>query len=237
MKKNKILAIIPARAGSKGIPDKNIREIAGEPLICWTIRQALKSNLLDKVIVSTDGEKVADISRKAGADVPFMRPKEFAQDHSPTSDVVVHALKFFENQGVLYDMVAILEPTSPLRKSSDIDNGVDLLCKCPEADSLISVGEVHAEHPLIVKKIENNFVKSYIDNAKKIHQRQQADAAYFPYGVLYLARSLAYVEYRTFYTEKTLPLPIERWQNYEVDDEIDFVIIETLMRKYKTVIS
>jgi CMP-N-acetylneuraminic acid synthetase len=193
--------------------------------------------LLNKVIVSTDGESIAQISRDAGADVPFIRPKEYAEDHSPTSDVVFHALKFYEEQGIIYDMVAILEPTSPLRQSTDIDRGIELLSSHPTAYSLVSVGEVHTEHPLFVKSIRGEYVTPYINNAKKIHQRQQADKAYFPYGVIYLARTDYFIENRTFYTERTVPLFIERWQNYEVDDEIDFMIIESLIQHYRAQIS
>jgi CMP-N,N'-diacetyllegionaminic acid synthase len=182
-KNNKVICIIPARAGSKGIPNKNIKNISGEPLICWTVRQALKSKLLDRVVVSTDGKSIAQIARDAGAQVPFMRPAEFAQDQSPTSDVVIHTLKFYEDQGIFFDMLAILEPTSPLRKPSDIDRGIELLRNNPTAYTLVSVGEVHTEHPIIIKKIEEGYVAPYIQNAKKIYQRQQADKAYFPYSL------------------------------------------------------
>lgn len=230
----KILAIIPARAGSKGIPGKNIKRIAGQPLIAWTIQQALGSKLLDKIIVSTDGEEIAQISLSAGADVPFLRPADLAQDHSPTSDVVVHALDFYASRGVDYEMVAVLEPTSPLRKSLDIDRGINLLRERPDAFSLVSVGEVHTEHPLIVKKIDGDFICPYMPDVRKIHQRQQADSAYFPYGVLYLARSEKFRELRTFYTSRTLPMFIERWQNYELDDQLDFEIIATLINKFKS---
>lgn len=237
MKNNKVLAIIPARAGSKGIPSKNIKNIAGEPLINWTIRQALKSKLVDKVIVSTDGETIADIAKDAGAEVPFLRPAEYAQDSSPTSDVVIHTLSFYEEHGIYYDMVAILEPTSPLRKSSDIDRGIKMLRDNPNAYTLVSLGEVHTEHPLIIKKIDEEYIVPYMQDAKKIYQRQQADKAYFPYGVIYLSRTHYFKAQKTFYSEKTIPLRIERWQNYEVDDEIDFLIIEQLIKKFKTEIS
>lgn len=230
----KVLAIIPARAGSKGIPGKNIKPIGGYPLITWTIRQALGATLLGKVIVSTDGDEIARIAQDSGAEVPFVRPPEFAQDHSPTSDVVIHALDFYSERGMEFEMVAVLEPTSPLRKASDIDRGIEMLGKRTDAFSLVSVGEVHTEHPMIVKRIDRDFVVPYMPESRKIHQRQQADPAFFPYGVLYLARSDKFRELRTFYTERTLPMKIERWQNYEVDDDVDFTIIDTLIQKYQS---
>ena len=228
-----ILGIIPARAGSKGIPGKNIKMIADEPLICWTIKNALKSLLIDKVIVSTDGDDIANISEQCGAEVPFFRPKELAADTSPTSDVVIHALHHFSEKGHKYDCVAILEPTSPLRKKDDIDRGIKTFIDFGEADSLVTLGEVHTEHPVIVKKVINNMVCPYMHDAAKIYQRQQADKAYFPYGVLYLSKSEEFQKQKTFYTNKTLPLFIERWQNYEIDDEIDFLLVEKLIHLYK----
>ena len=227
-----ILGIIPARSGSKGLPGKNILPLLGKPLIVWTIEQALESKYLDKVIVSTDGQDIAKLANKNGSEVPFLRPKEFATDDSPTSDVVIHALNYLGKQDEFYDYIAVLEPTSPLRNRGDIDNGIKMLVDDAAADSLVTVGEIHTEHPMVAKKIVNNIVVPYINSKKAIYQRQQYNKAYFPYGVLYLAKVLVYKELKTFYTHRTIPLKIERWQNYEIDDKIDFVIIEKLLEKY-----
>jgi len=225
-----VLAIIPARGGSKGLPGKNIKELCGKPLIAWTIDQALKSKYVDKVVVSTDSEKIAKIAKESGANVPFLRPAELARDDSPTSDTILHVLKQLNMMGQSYDYVALLEPTSPLRKSNDIDDAINLIMKNANTDSLVSVGEVHMEHPIIVKRVnEDGLVIPYIPNVAKIHQRQQADKAYFPYGVIYISKVVKFIEKQTFYTEKTIPYFIDRWQNYEIDDEIDFIIIETIM--------
>ena len=222
----KTLAIIPARGGSKGLPGKNIREIAGLPLIGWTIHQALQSRRLDKVIVSTDDERISRISIMCGAEV-LTRPPKLAQDASPICETVLHALE--NNPG--YDMVALLEPTSPLRIKFDIDGAFGYF-KMHDADSLVSVGEIHTEHPLIVKNIRDGYVIPYIlsEGTKEIYQRQQTSKAYFPYGVIYMARTDAYIYYRSFYTDKTLPYLIDRWQNYEIDDAIDFLIVENLIK-------
>ena len=231
MYKNKrILAIIPARGGSKGLVRKNVRPLSGKPLIAWTIGQALKSEYLDKALVSTDDQETAEISKEFRAQVPFIRPAELAKDTSPTSGAVLHALAFLEQQGEIYDYIMLLEPTSPLRKPTDIDNALELLLESENADSLISVGEIQLEHPMIVKKIApNGYVIPYIEGIKKIHQRQQADKAYFPYGVVYICKVSVYKEKRTFYAGKIIPYFIERWQNFEIDDEVDFAIAETLM--------
>ena len=227
-----ILAIIPARGGSKGLPEKNLKVLAGKPLISWTIEQALASRYLDKVIVSTDDEKIADVSKKCGAEVPFKRPVKYATDTASSADVIIHALDFFRDRGETYDYIALLEPTSPLRKKNDIDNGIKKLVGNPEKDTLVSVGVIHLEHPMIAKKVRDDIVVPYADYPK-IFQRQQADKAFFPYGVIYLSKTKTFYETKTFYGERTLPLFIERWQNYEVDDIIDFIVIERIFQEYK----
>jgi CMP-N-acetylneuraminic acid synthetase len=224
-----ILAIIPARGGSKGIPEKNIRVMCGKPLIAWTIEQANASRYIDTVFVSTDSAKIANIAKQSGAVIPFMRPVELAQDDSPTSDAVVHAIHQFSNEGKQFDYIVLLEPTSPLRKPEDIDNAIELILDTPDADCLVSLGEVHMEHPMIVKRIqENGFITPYIPDTQKIHQRQQADQAFFPYGLVYISTVPAFLKNRSFYSERTVSYLIERWQNYEIDDEVDFFIIEQL---------
>ena len=185
----KVLAIIPARGGSKGLPGKNIKELCGKPLIAWSIEQALKSKYIDNVVVSTDTEEIAKIAKECGADVPFLRPAELAADDSPTSDAILHVLEQLNMKGESYDYVALLEPTSLLRKSNDIDDAISMIVKNTDANCLVSVGEVHMEHPMIVKKIDKKgFIAPYILNIAKIHQRQQAGKAYFPYGVNYIGK-------------------------------------------------
>ncbi len=234
MYKNKrIIAIVPARGGSKGLPKKNILEINGKPLIAWTIGSALQSKLIDKVFVSTDSEEIALMAEKYGTKVPFLRPDEFAKDSSPSSEAILHAIESFRNNNEIFDYIALLEPTSPLRKKNDIDLAIKKLLDNEKVDSLVSVGEVHTEHPMIIKKMDSEgFVSPYVDNIKSIYQRQQADKAYFPYGVIYLSKIDSYEKHKTFYLKKTLSYEIERWQNYEIDDKIDFIIVEQIIKKY-----
>jgi len=228
----KILAIIPARGGSKGLPRKNIKPLLGKPLIAWTIEQAKNSKYIDMVVVSTEDKEIAEISKKYGAEV-IERPEELARDDSPTFDAIIHVLDYFQNKKELFDIVVILEPTSPLRKDNDIDNAIKLFIKnIDKADSLISVGEVHLENPYIMKKIEDGYVKPFIKSEQSIYQRQQLPKVYFPYGVIYLSKIEEFKKYKTVYQERTIPYFIERWQNYEIDDLYDFIAIESIL-KYK----
>ena len=229
-KDKKILAIIPARGGSKGLPRKNIKLLNGKPLIAWTIEAAKKSKFLDLVFVSTDDTEIAETSKKHGASVPFLRPDELAQDSSPVSDAIIHVIDTLEKQGNKFDYVALLEATSPLRRDEEIDLAISTLVDSNESETLVSLGEVHTEHPMIVKKINNQFVTPYLEKTKSIYQRQQADNAYFPYGVIYLSSVDSYRKNKTFYMENTLPLFIERWQNYEIDDIYDFYCVENILK-------
>jgi CMP-N,N'-diacetyllegionaminic acid synthase len=226
----KIIAIIPARGGSKGLPRKNILDLCGRPLIAWTIEKALGSRYIDKVVVSTEKQEIAEISKQYGAQV-VERPEELARDDSPTIDAIMHVINWFEKRGDYFDIIILLEPTSPLRKEKDLNNAIGLFIEnIDRADSLVSVGEVHLENPHITKKIENGYVKPLIEIGKKVHQRQQLPKVYFPYGVIYLALTIALKKYKTFYLERTIPYFIERWQNYEIDDIYDFICIEAILR-------
>lgn len=232
MKDNKrILAIIPARGGSKGLPKKNIIELCGKPLIAWTIENALVSRYIDQIVVSTENQEIAEISKQYGAQV-VERPQELARDDSPTIDAIFQVINWFEKRREYFDIIILLEPTSPLRKEKDIDNAIELFSEnIDKADSLISVGEVHLENPHITKKIENGYLRPLIEIGKNVHQRQQLPKVFFPYGVIYLALTSALTEYKTFYQERTIPYFIERWQNYEIDDIYDFICIESILRK------
>jgi len=230
--KRKILAIIPARLGSKGIPKKNTKVLLGKPLITWTIEQAIKSTLIHTVFVSTDSEEIAKISEKSGVQVPFLRPPELAKDDSPTIDAINHALESFEKEGKTYDIVVLLEPTSPLRKAGDIDAAIRLfLDKYDHADALVSLGEVQLENPFIMEYIENNRLKKVISTNNHFYQRQQMPKVYFPYGVIYLSKVETLKKTRTFHQENTIPYLIERWQNYEIDDLCDFLCVETILKR------
>jgi CMP-N-acetylneuraminic acid synthetase len=229
--KYKIIAIIPARGGSKGISKKIIKPLLGNPLIVWTIEQAKNSKYIDRIIVSTEDKEIAEISKEHGAEVPFLRPKELARDDSPTIDAIMHAINWFENEGEYFDIVVLLEPTSPLRKEDDLDNSIEFFIKnIDKVDSLVSVGEVHLENPYIMKKVENGCVKPFIEIDENLYQRQQLPKIYFPYGVIYLSKTSTLKKYKTFYQERTIPYLTERWQNYEIDDVYDFMCIEAILR-------
>lgn len=222
------IGIIPARAGSKGLPGKNTRLLCGKPLIVWTIEKALRSRYLDRVVVTTDSEEIAAIAREAGAEVPFIRPAELATDEANSYDVIRHALAYLAP--TIFDYTVLLEPTSPLREDGDIDRAVETLDQARDRfDSIVTLGEVH-EHPSIVKKIHEQSIKPFVSNMALPTRRQEAQLAYFPYGVAYAAKTQVLLSENTFYTERCMGLPIQRYQNYEIDDLFDFLCVEAVMK-------
>lgn len=228
-----ILGLIPARGGSKGLPRKNIIPLLGKSLIAWTIEQALASKYLDRVVISTDDKEIAEISKKYGAEVPFMRPKELAKDDTPTSEVIIHSFNWFEKQDIYYDIIVLLEPTSPLRKEEDIDNAIKLFIdNIDRADSLVGVGKIHSdtEHPYGAKIIEDGFVRPFLKNVD-FNQRQQLPEIYSIFGGIYISKVNTFKKIKSFYHDKTIPYFLEKWQNYEIDDIWDFICIEAILRK------
>jgi CMP-N,N'-diacetyllegionaminic acid synthase len=225
------IAIIPARGGSRGLPGKNVRDLCGKPLIAWTIETARKSAVVDEVVVTTDSSEIADVARRYGASVPFLRPEELATDAAPTIAAVDHALGFYAGERQRrFDYTVLLEPTSPLREDDDVDRMLRLLDERRDAyDAIVSLGEV-AEHPSIVKRLRDHVVEPFCPELAQHTRRQDNESAWFPYGVAYVVKTAVLLAERTFYPSRCLGFPIRRYQNYEIDSIYDFVCVEAIMR-------
>ena len=228
-----ILAIIPARSGSKGLKDKNIKLINGKPLIAWSISQVLASKYVSEVYVSTDSQTIADISRSYGAQIPFIRPAYLAEDNTSTSDVILHTIDELTKQGKVFTHVMLIEPTSPLRETSDIDAAVEELKSKSFAKSIVGISRVESQHPAFcISLTSNHLLRS--KNDFKVLRRQEIDELYFYEGSIYLSEINTYLEKRNFYHEETLGYEMPKYKSFEIDDEIDFDIVEMLMKKYNS---
>ena len=166
------IALIPARGGSKGIPRKNILPFGGKPLITWTIEAAKKSKYIDFVFVSTDDKEIAEVSKKAGASVPFLRPSSLAHDLSPSMDTVLHTVEYFDK----FDNIFLLQPTSPLRTNIDLDRSMEVFLS-NKSTSLVSISESD-KHPAFNFYIDNNKEIKPITNISVPNQRQDLETAY-----------------------------------------------------------
>jgi CMP-N,N'-diacetyllegionaminic acid synthase len=224
----KILAVIPARGGSKGLPNKNLRPLLGKPLIAWSIEQALGSKYINEVFVSTDSEEIAQVARAYKAKVPFLRPIELATDEAKTSDVLLHFIKEIEKQNNTFTHILLLEPTSPLRETQDIDKAFEMLIRCLEATSVVGISKVEAQHPsFTINLTEDQFLRS--KNNFRILRRQDIEDLYFYEGSVYISTIEKYKELNNFYHNNTLGYVMPKWKSFEIDDIVDFVIVEALL--------
>ena len=228
----RVIAIIPARGGSKGLPGKNIRPLCGKPLIAWSIERARQSRHIDTVVVTTDSQNIADVALGCGAEVPFLRPAHLASDTASSVDTVLHTLDYYRDiLGKTFDYVVLLEPTSPLREPGDIDSMLNkLLANADDFDAIVSVGEVH-EHPSIMKRLEGNTMQPFYTDLAMTGRRQDNVPAYFPYGVAYIVTANTLYSLRTFYPPRATFFEIKRHQCFEINDLCDFLVVETMMKQ------
>ena len=224
-----IVAIIPARGGSKGIPRKNVKQLFGKPLIVWTIEHAKKSRYIGRITVSTEDKEISEISKKCGAEV-IERPEELAKDETPTIDVIFHVLRVIKAENFEPGLVVLLQPTSPLRNAQDIDNAIELFLK-NDCESVVSVCEV--EHSLYWSfEIENRYLKPIFGGKYLNMRRQDLPKVYTPNGAIYVSTPEILWKYKSFYCSKTIPYIMPPERSVDIDNEIDFMLAELLMRKY-----
>lgn len=224
---NNIIAIIPARGGSKRIPKKNIKHLCGKPLIEYTIESALKSRFLDRIIVSTENEEIAKISKDLGAEV-IIRPDELALDGTPTDDVVLDVLeKMKVDQNYIPEIIVLLQPTSPLRTTDDIDNAIEKF-KNSKYESLIGVTE-YDHSPYWAFEIENGFLKS-IFGRNKFLRSQELPKLYRPNGSIFITKTDTFLKYRSFYTKLIIPFIMPYERSIDIDNELDFLLSESILK-------
>lgn len=227
MKENtKILYLIPARGGSKGLPKKNIKVLAGKPLIYYSINAALSLTTSENICVSTDSPEIKKVAEEFNIDVPFLRPDMLASDSATTEDVILHALDFYKRKGVSYDFVVLLQPTSPLRKSTHIKEALSLIK--PGVELIVSVKETDS-NPYYVLFEENN--KGVLEKSKKgvFTRRQDCPVVYELNGAVYVI-SVKQLKKKGYQNLKMLKFVMPKESSVDIDDEIDFKLAELLMK-------
>ncbi len=224
----KILAIIPARGGSKGVPRKNLRLLAGKSLLAWSFEAARNSVYIDRVILSSEDEEIIALAKQIGLDVPFVRPKELAQDETPGIAPVLHAMEKLQADN--YTHIVLLQPTSPLRQTQDIDGAIKL-CLEHNAPACISVSP--AEHPpwWMFRLDPNNRLLPFMDPEQMPLRRQDAPKAYQLNGAVYVAECAYLAKHKSFMSDETIAytMPLER--SLDIDNELDFMLAEALLQK------
>lgn len=220
----RILGLIPARGGSKGVPRKNIRYLAGRPLLAYTADAALNAKRLSRVVLSTEDMEIASVGRECGLEIPFMREANLAEDSTPTLPVVIHALKSLEELGDTFDAVCLLQPTNPLRRAVDIDNCVELF-EQSTADSLISVRRVPSEYnpKWVYWRDPQGRLSISTGDDEPISRRQDLPDAYHRDGSVYITRTDIIMDRQSLYGDQTLGYEIPEQFSVNIDTEDDWL--------------
>ncbi len=231
MTEPKILAVIPARGGSKGVPRKNVRLVGGKPLIAYTIETALTlRGRLHRLIVSTDDAEVAEVARHFGAEAPFMRPAELSGDKVPMLPVLQHAVRTIEAEDKIHlDWVLLLQPTAPFRAAEDIEAALALAAR-GGCDSVISVVQVFAVHPILMKRIEDDRLLPFCIEEKEGTRRQDYQPpAYMRNGAIYLTRRDVLVEQNSIWGGIIRPYVMPEERSVSIDNELDMKLAEMML--------
>ena len=226
----RILAIVPARGGSKGIKDKNIKEIEGRPLIEYTIEAAKRCEYIDEIVVSTDSEKIAKAAKKAGAKVPFLRPDELASDTARTIDVVLFTIDQLKLIGQEYDIVVLLQPTSPLRDEDDICGAIEKYVSC-NMKSLVSVSEV-SESPILMRQIVDETHMEKLLNINSTIRRQDMAKYYMVNGSIYINK-IEELNSDTSLNDNVIPYVMDRSHAVDIDDYVDIEVMKYYVNNRK----
>ena len=225
------IAIIPARSGSKGLKDKNIKELNGKPMMAYTIEAANSCGIFDCVHVSTDSEKYANIARKYGADVPFLRSQEMSSDTADSWDAVLEVLNRYKGLGKEFDMVTLLQPTSPIRTGEDIKNAFNIFI-AKDANAVISVCE--SDHPIEWYRplLNDNDMSAFATSEEKSGRRQDADTYYRMNGSIYMLKT-AYLKEnpRNIIRSEVYAYVMDKYSSIDIDTQFDFDIAEAIIKK------
>lgn len=223
---NHVLGLVPARGGSKGVPGKNVRLLAGRPLIDYTAQAARESGVLDRVVLSTDSTEIAEVGRRCGLDVPFLRPASLAADDTPMLPVIRHAMETLAAGGWMADVIVLLQPTSPLRRPAHIRDVVKRL-RSSNADSVVTAVEVPRHlSPDYVMRIEDGLLKPFLPEGERVTRRQDARLAYSRDGTAYAFWRATVERFDNIYGDRCEPLVIDGADSLSIDSPIDWAEAE-----------
>ena len=222
------IAIIPARSGSKGLKDKNIRLLNGKPLLAYTIEAALKSKCFDTVMVSTDSKKYAKIAKEYGAEVPFLRSEATSQDTTSPWEVMKEVLENYRALGMEFDTFALLQPTSPLRNAQDIRNAYAEM-KEKKANAVVSMCELECSMHLVNTLPRSLSMKGFISSEQYNKRRQDIRPYYRFNGAIYISKVKSFMKHMNIYDDKCYAYIMDRSRSYDIDDMTDIRIVEAIL--------
>ncbi|MEZ4589032.1 MAG: acylneuraminate cytidylyltransferase family protein [Gemmatimonadales bacterium] len=225
----RVLGLVPARGGSKGVPDKNSRQLAGKPLLEYVVEAAAASGVVDRLVLSTDDRGIAELGERLGMEVPFMRPPDLATDSAPMLPVIQHAVRAIEASGWEVEVVVLLQPTSPLRRGDEIRRAVELL-QSSEGDSVVTVQQVPPHlSPDYVLQVDGGLLMPFLPEGERCTRRQDVRPAYYRDGTVYCTRKRV-IESGSIYGARCVPLLMPRGASLSIDTEEDWSEAERVLR-------
>ncbi len=238
-----IVAIVPARGGSKGVPRKNIVPLAGQPLIAYTLQEAHRSRYIQRVVVTTDDEEIATVAREFGGEVPFLRPQELAEDRVPDLPVFKHCLEWLaQHEGYRPEFVAHLRPTAPLRRAAHIDQAIEMLLAHPEATAVRSVCSA-GQHPLKMWRLEEGRLAPYVpEGVYGIQEaanmpRQALPQAYVQNGSVDIIRASTILEHGSMTGAVVLGMVMDEMESVNIDSPLDLLVAEVLLQRRQAAVT
>lgn len=228
--KKKILGLVTARSGSKGLPGKNFKPLNGKPLVQYALEAGLHSQFIDKVVLTSNCQQCIKIATKMGCEPPFVRPEELSTDKVSSFDVIKHAIEFLEAQGEKFDLFVLIEPTSPLRTSKNIDEALELMFNT-DAQSLVSVARMDDQHPnFVFKRTDENKLAPWLDVEFSPLRRQDVTEAFYLEGSVYITFIETFLQRKAFCHDNTSFYEVPKWMAPEVDDIWDFIYVEAIQK-------
>lgn len=225
-----VLAIIPARGGSKGLPGKNLKLLNGKPLIAHTINEAFNSKQINRIIVSTDDDSIAEVSKKYGAEVPFLRPETLSSDNSPTVDTVLYTVKKLEeSDGYIPDLICLLQCTTPLKTAEHIDGAIDKLI-LTGMDGIVSICETEA-HPYWMQVFSGDKLQYFMPQEKRITRRQDLPVVYKFNGAIWVVKTKVLLEEKSLIVRNQTGFVMKPEDSVDIDNELDFKFAELLIKE------
>ncbi len=229
----KVLGLVVARSGSKGVPGKNLRILGGHPLVAWAVCAGRKAAMLSSVVISTDDRAIAETARRYGAKAPFLRPPELARDDSPVLDSILHAVAQLEAAGETFDAICVLQPTAPFRSPQEIDKAIRILEADPSADSIVALAPVEDLHPRRLRRIVKGEVRQFLEEGGDLEGQQRqdhaGDRAFSRSGDFYITRISTLKRKRSLYGDRVLPFEVPAWRAVNIDAEADFLRAEAML--------
>ncbi len=225
MKKPKVLAVIPARGGSKGLPGKNIKRLGDKPLIAWTIEAALNAKFIDKTIVSTDCQEIAQVSRAYGAEVPFIRPDELSSDTATSSDVILHAIGSMKSE---FNVILLLQPTSPFRTAKDIDSASELY-NSSSTSSVVSVCLADKSPYWYFFKNNVGMMSPVLSMEGQFSRRQELPDTYLLNGAIYIVDIKKFLSQKKFIFDDSISYVMSKESSIDIDEPLDFKLAQLIL--------